>query len=85
MTDPRTAGYVPGYLRPLGITSMLDAAVRVSDRLFGVFCFEHVRRPHHWDPDEIAFASHVADKAAVAISNRDRRQAVVLASGPNIS
>ncbi len=72
LTDPRTTGYVETYLKPLGITSMLDAVVEVSGRSLGVLCFEHVARAHHWEQDEIAFACHLADKLGLALMTRKR-------------
>jgi diguanylate cyclase (GGDEF)-like protein/PAS domain S-box-containing protein len=74
MTDPRTAGYVESYVEPLRITSMLDAVVRVSNRNLGLLCFEHVDRPHHWEPDEIAFACQLADKLGLALLTRTRQR-----------
>lgn len=74
LTDPRTAGYVESYLKPLGITSMLDTVVEVSEKHLGLLCLEHVGRPHRWTPDEIAFAAQLADKVAVAISRRSTRE-----------
>jgi len=74
-TDPRTAGYVEGYLKPNNITSMLDTVIRVSGQNLGVLCFEHVDRPHHWESDEIAFASQLADQIAITLLNRDRKLA----------
>ena len=56
LTDPRTAGYVEGYIKPLRITSMLDAVIEVSGRRLGLLCLEHVGSPHHWERDEVAFA-----------------------------
>jgi len=75
LTDPRTAGYVEGYLKPLGITSMLDAVIRNQGRNFGVICFEHVNQPHHWEPDEIAFACQISDQIALLLINRERKRA----------
>ena len=75
LTDPRTAGYVEGYLKPNHITSMLDTVIRVSGQNLGVLCFEHVDRPHHWESDEIAFASQLADQIAITLLNRDRKLA----------
>ena len=75
LTDPRTHGYVAGYLKPLGITSMLDASIQASGRTFGLLCFEHVGREHHWEQDEIAFACQLADKIGLAIISRKRREA----------
>ncbi len=75
LTDPRTAGYVEGYLKPLGITSMLDAVIRARGRNLGVLCFEHVNQPHHWQPDEIAFACQMGDQIALLLLNRERARA----------
>ena len=74
LTDARTAGYAEGYLKPLRITSMLDAVVRYSGKNLGLLCLEHVDRAHRWQHDEIAFACQLADKLALAITNRDRQQ-----------
>lgn len=73
--DPRTAGYVEGYLKPLGITSMLDALIAVSGHHLGVLCLEHVNTPHHWERDEVDFACQLADKIALSMVNRARREA----------
>jgi PAS domain S-box-containing protein len=75
LTDPRTRGYVEPYLKPLGITSMLDAVVQASGQHFGLLCFEHVNKAHSWTRDEIAFACQLADKIGLAIVSRMRRQA----------
>ena len=75
LTDPRTSGYVEGYLKPLRITSMLDALVQVSGRRLGLLCLEHVDKAHHWESDEVHFACQFADKIALAILNRARRDA----------
>jgi PAS domain S-box-containing protein len=66
MNDPRTAGYVEPYIKPLRITSMLDVAIQSSGRSFGLLCFEHVDQPHHWTQDEIAFARQLADKIGIS-------------------
>jgi diguanylate cyclase (GGDEF)-like protein/PAS domain S-box-containing protein len=75
LTDPRTKGYVEAYIKPLRITSMLDVAIQASGRTFGLLCFEHVDKLHHWEPDEIAFAGQLADKIGLALISRLRRQA----------
>lgn len=74
-TDPRTAGYVEGYLKPNSITSMLDAVFRNEGRMLGTLCFEHVNKPHTWEDDEIAFACQLADQVALALANRDQKAA----------
>jgi PAS domain S-box-containing protein len=75
LTDPRTAGYVECYLKPLGITAMLDGVVRGEGRHLGTVCFEQVGIPYHWTDDETAFVCQLCDQVALAIANRDRRQA----------
>jgi diguanylate cyclase (GGDEF)-like protein/PAS domain S-box-containing protein len=75
LTDPRTAGYVESYLKPLGITSLLDVVIRTSGKNLGLFCFEHVGRPHHWEQDEIAFACQMGDKIGLVVSISERRLA----------
>ncbi len=75
LTDPRTAGYVESYLKPLSITSMLDTVIQMSGRNLGLLCFEHVGTVHRWEQDEIAFASQLADKFALALVSRRRREA----------
>jgi diguanylate cyclase (GGDEF)-like protein/PAS domain S-box-containing protein len=75
LTDLRTKGYAEGYLKPLRITSMLDAVIQASNQTFGLLCLEHVDKPHHWEEDEIAFACQLADKIGLVIVSRMRRQA----------
>jgi len=72
MTDPRTSGYVEGYLIPNNITSMLDAVIRFGEKLLGTLCFEHVNQKHHWDAEEISFASQLGDQIAITIYNKER-------------
>ncbi len=59
-TDPRTCEFTDSYLAPLGITSMLDVAFRVSGNLIGVVCNEHLGPPRKWQSDEIAFADEIS-------------------------
>ncbi len=75
LTDPRTAGYVEGYLKPNRIVSMLDAIIRCGGQTLGTICLEHVDKPHHWENDEISFACQIADQVALAISNREHKRA----------
>jgi len=73
--DPRTACFRSVYLLPYGITSMLDAPVRLAGRLVGVICHEHVGPARRWQPDEVAFAGEMADQVAQALLHADRRRA----------
>jgi PAS domain S-box-containing protein len=74
-SDSRTEEFRDVYLVPNGITSMLDAAIRVSGALVGVVCYEHVGVARTWHDDEITFAGEVADQTAQAIQNHRRVQA----------
>ncbi len=74
-SDPRTSEFADAYLEPHGITSMLDAPIRLGGSVIGIVCHEHVGPPRVWQPDEIAFAGDVADQVAQAIMSSDRRRA----------
>ena len=63
--DPRTSEFTESYLRPLGITAMLDVPVFIKGRLAGVLCLEHVGGPRLWDDNELAFAAAVGNMIAV--------------------
>jgi len=76
-TDPRTSEFAEGYLEPLGITSMLDVSIRMSGRLVGVVCFEHVGPSRTWTSEEAAFAGTIAEHVAHLMERceRQRREA----------
>ncbi|MDG4597698.1 MAG: PAS domain S-box protein [Candidatus Contendobacter sp.] len=74
-TDPRTSEFTEGYLIPLGITSMLDAAVCTGGRLAGVVCLEHVGELREWRADEEAFAGAIAAIAAEMLVSAARQRA----------
>jgi PAS domain S-box-containing protein len=71
-TDPRTREFLEDYLMPLGISSMLDAPIRIRGRVAGVVCLEHVGEPRAWHSAEVAFAGEVADHVSQAVSNAQR-------------
>jgi diguanylate cyclase (GGDEF)-like protein len=72
--DPRTSEFRTVYLEPLGITSMLDAAIRRDGDVAGVVCLEHIGERRTWTTAEIEFAGALADQAALAIAAVERRQ-----------
>jgi PAS domain S-box-containing protein len=73
LTDPRTRDLVDKYLRPLGISSVLDAPIRVAGKPVGLISIEQVGPPRVWLPDELRFAGEVADAMALAYSSMERR------------
>lgn len=74
-SHPATAEFTEGYLIPLGITSMLDAPIRLGGKLVGVLCHEHVGPPRSWKQEEMAFAGSLADVVSRALEANERRKA----------
>lgn len=72
--DPRTSEFSADYLTPLGITSMMDAAIRRGGTVVGVVCLEHVGEQRTWTAAEMEFAGALADQAALAFAVVERRQ-----------
>ena len=71
-TNPHTRELLEGYLRPLGITSMLDVPVWLHGRLVGVLCHEHIGPPRDWTAEEIDFSSSVANMVSLSIEAAQR-------------
>lgn len=72
--DPQTCAFTDSYLVPRGITSMMDVPVFLFGRLDGVVCHEHVGPLRAWLPDERTFALAVANLAALALEQEERRR-----------
>ncbi|WCJ59021.1 PAS domain S-box protein [Fontisphaera persica] len=72
LTDPRLAGYVENYFKPLGIVSLLDAAIRWQGRVTGILCCETVGEKRAWEADEKTFAVQLADQVALTLANQSR-------------
>lgn len=71
-THPATYELNDGYLRPLGITSMLDVPVWLHGLLVGVLCHEHIGDPREWTPEEIDFAGSVANMVSLSLEAAQR-------------
>ncbi len=65
--DPRTFEFSEGYLRPLGISSMLDAPIHLGGKAEGVLCHEHIGPQRRWTADEETFAMAVANRLSLAL------------------
>ena len=74
LNDPRTRGYVESYIKPNGITAILDVMIRASGRELGLLCFERTGQAHRWEPREISFACQLADQIGIAILHREQHQ-----------
>jgi GAF domain-containing protein len=75
VSDELTRELADGYLRPLGIGSLLDVPVRVGGAVAGVFCHEHVGEPLFWTPEERMFTIAMGSLATLALERGARRQA----------
>jgi signal transduction histidine kinase len=60
------------YLKPLGITSMLDAGIFQEGRVVGVVCNEHVGPARNWTQAEVDFAASVADMMSTIVRQCDQ-------------
>jgi PAS domain S-box-containing protein len=67
-----TSGLAESYLKPLGISSMLDAPVWVRGEVVGVVCHEHIGPPRDWSADEIDFVSALASMISLALEESCR-------------
>ncbi len=74
LTDAWTAELADAYLRPLGISSMLDAGIFLDAKLAGAVCHEHIGPPREWSTEDRDFAGSVADILAVRIKDAELRE-----------
>lgn len=72
--DPNTSELSEDYLKPCGITSMLDAPVRVDGEVVGVICHEHIGSPREWSLDEQTFAGSMGDFVSLTLQATRRRE-----------
>jgi PAS domain S-box-containing protein len=68
VSDPRTREFADSYLRPLGITSMLDVPVFRGEQMVGLICHEHVGPARTWTEWDELIASSVADMLALVLT-----------------
>ncbi len=73
--DPRTRELTEGYLKPLGITSMLDAGILLEGTLTGIVSLEHIGSKRRWHADEESFVSAITALVAQLLVNAARIQA----------
>jgi signal transduction histidine kinase len=74
ITDAWTAELAASYLRPLGITSMLDVGLFVKEKLVGVVCHEHVGPSRVWTDYARQVAVVVADFLSGRIQAAEARE-----------
>ncbi len=72
--DSRTRELADSYLKPFGITSMLDSPIRIRGQTVGVVCVEHMGPIRQWTLDEQTFAASIADLASLTIEAFEREK-----------
>jgi PAS domain S-box-containing protein len=63
-----------GYLRSVGIASLLDAPILLDGEMVGVVCHEHLGEPREWRDEDVSFAGSMGDFAAMALSQNRYQQ-----------
>ncbi len=73
--DPRTHELAEFYLKPLNITSLLDAPIFRDGEVIGVACHEQIGPIREWSNEERDFAASVADRVALVLNSTDLAEA----------
>ena len=73
--DPRLSEFSVNYLKPLGISSVLDTPVYLRGEFAGIVSYEHIGEPTFWTIGQERFASSVSDLVATALESDERRRA----------
>ncbi|MCF7971164.1 MAG: EAL domain-containing protein [Methylococcaceae bacterium] len=63
---PSTSEFSCNYLTPLGISSMLDAPIRIKGQTVGITCCEHTGPKRMWTLEEEDFSRSVSELCAQA-------------------
>ena len=74
-SDPRMEKLLEEYLKPSGITSMLDVIIYFRGKMIGVMCLEHIGIVRNWSLEEQNFASALADLLSLALEASERVEA----------
>lgn len=74
-TNEHTSELIDNYLKPLGITDMLDVPVRANGKFYGVLCCEHRDAPRVWSENDISFARALADYLSIVLEENKRKKA----------
>jgi PAS domain S-box-containing protein len=72
--DYRLKEFWGSYLNPLGITSCLDAPIRVSGEIVGIVCHEHIGPSRQWNMTEQNFAGSIADFISTTLEACERKR-----------
>ncbi len=75
VSDMRTSEFTTSHLRPLGIRSMMDVAIRLGPAVIGVLCHEQTGSRRSWTDDEKAFAIATSSLISLAFERCERNRA----------
>jgi PAS domain S-box-containing protein len=75
LNDPRTCEFAETYLKPKGITSMINVPIRLHGRITGIICHEHIGPAREWTSTEQDFAGSVADMISLKLEASERTKA----------
>ncbi|MBC7863157.1 MAG: PAS domain S-box protein [Bacteroidia bacterium] len=63
------------YIKPHGITSMMDLPIRIEGKLAGIVCFEEIGKKREWDLNEQKFGLFIAQLISLARETFERQNA----------
>ena len=72
-THPATSCFLEGYLKPLGVRSMLDVPIWFRGSLIGVICIESLS-PRRWSTEEVHFAQILSSLYSFAYSVKESNE-----------
>jgi signal transduction histidine kinase/CheY-like chemotaxis protein/putative methionine-R-sulfoxide reductase with GAF domain len=72
--DSRTAELAAAYYKPNGITSVLNAPIRLNGKMVGAVSHEHVGGERLWENEEEVFAGSIADLVALLLEAQERHR-----------
>ncbi|MEY2829586.1 MAG: hypothetical protein RIQ33_1444 [Bacteroidota bacterium] len=72
--NPITSEFTENYLKPLGITSMLDVPISINNKVIGVVCYEHIGKKREWKIYEQMFTRTISDFLSINIETENRKK-----------
>lgn len=72
LTDQRLEGVRESYLRPQGITAVLEHVIRVSGKDVGLLSLEQTGKPRPWKPSDSALTRGLCSYLALTSVNRQK-------------
>ena len=69
LTDIRTTEFSQKYLQPYLIISMLDAQIRMDEKLIGVLCYEKTHQQKNWTYSDQRYVGTLSDIVSYAFSS----------------